>query len=371
VYSTQTSKDPVKKQQQSKDYDCNAKISTAQHLVETKLNPVAVIETTSQSSAMTKLPQLYLSHQDSIQTYTEFDETMSGYLINSITEDLETLLIPTTDKRVQLSKPAPATTTTNLEPPKSINSYTKINSSMTNMTKAKQSLFKRLSLVNSDFFGYNNFISNFIRKRRNFDKLKNMPPPSAAAAAAATPNVAEHSLVEPALVVVVSNNQVIAEVTSVVSESEDLIVRLEELSDDYVDIDEEISVVKTKKSKKLIQSKRKSLMKFGKKSSKIRDKSKYALALGLTGDGLGTASNQFTLHNKPPIWNETSQVYQLDFGGRVTQESAKNFQIEYAGKQVMQFGRIDSNAYTLDFEWPFTTVQAFSIALANITQRLK
>jgi hypothetical protein len=82
-------------------------------------------------------------------------------------------------------------------------------------------------------------------------------------------------------------------------------------------------------------------------------------------------NKQFILHNKPPIWNETNQVYQLDFGGRVTQESAKNFQIEFSGKQVMQFGRIDSNAYTLDFEWPFTAVQAFSIALANITQRFK
>jgi hypothetical protein len=81
--------------------------------------------------------------------------------------------------------------------------------------------------------------------------------------------------------------------------------------------------------------------------------------------------NQIILHNKPPIWNESSQVYQLDFGGRVTQESAKNFQIEHFGKQVMQFGRIDTNAYTLDFQWPFSTVQAFSIALANITQRLK
>lgn len=81
--------------------------------------------------------------------------------------------------------------------------------------------------------------------------------------------------------------------------------------------------------------------------------------------------NRLVLHNKPPIWNENSQVYQLDFGGRVTQESAKNFQVEYCGKQVMQFGRIDTNAYTLDFEWPFTAVQAFSIALANITQRLK
>lgn len=40
------------------------------------------------------------------------------------------------------------------------------------------------------------------------------------------------------------------------------------------------------------------------------------------------------MHNKAPMWNENSQVYQLDFGGRVTQESAKNFQVEFRGKQV-------------------------------------
>ncbi len=46
---------------------------------------------------------------------------------------------------------------------------------------------------------------------------------------------------------------------------------------------------------------------------------------------------RLVLHNKAPMWNEASQVYQLDFGGRVTQESAKNFQIEYKGKQVGWF----------------------------------
>lgn len=80
---------------------------------------------------------------------------------------------------------------------------------------------------------------------------------------------------------------------------------------------------------------------------------------------------EFTLHNKAPLWNEVSQVYQLDFGGRVTQESAKNFQIEFKGTQVMQFGRIDGNAYTLDFQYPFSALQAFAVALANVTQRLK
>uniref|UniRef100_F1KQW7 Tubby-related protein 4 n=1 Tax=Ascaris suum TaxID=6253 RepID=F1KQW7_ASCSU len=78
-----------------------------------------------------------------------------------------------------------------------------------------------------------------------------------------------------------------------------------------------------------------------------------------------------TMQNKAPFWNEASQVYQLDFGGRVTQESAKNFQIEFADKQVMQFGRIENGAYTLDFRAPFSAVQAFAVALASITQRLK
>ena len=43
---------------------------------------------------------------------------------------------------------------------------------------------------------------------------------------------------------------------------------------------------------------------------------------------------KLVLRNKSPMWNAASQVYQLDFGGRVTQESAKNFQIEYKDKTV-------------------------------------
>ena len=50
-----------------------------------------------------------------------------------------------------------------------------------------------------------------------------------------------------------------------------------------------------------------------------------------------TTRRRLVLHNKSPMWNEASQVYQLDFGGRVTQESAKNFQIEYKGKQVKKY----------------------------------
>lgn len=45
-------------------------------------------------------------------------------------------------------------------------------------------------------------------------------------------------------------------------------------------------------------------------------------------------AKEFKLCNRPPVWNDLSQVYQLDFGGRVTQESAKNLQIDHDGNLV-------------------------------------
>lgn len=45
-------------------------------------------------------------------------------------------------------------------------------------------------------------------------------------------------------------------------------------------------------------------------------------------------AKEFKLNNRPPVWNELSQIYQLDFGGRVAQESAKNLQIDFEGNLV-------------------------------------
>lgn len=41
------------------------------------------------------------------------------------------------------------------------------------------------------------------------------------------------------------------------------------------------------------------------------------------------------IHSKTPTWNEQHMIYQLDFGGRVTTKSAKNFQLEMGSNQVM------------------------------------
>jgi len=41
----------------------------------------------------------------------------------------------------------------------------------------------------------------------------------------------------------------------------------------------------------------------------------------------GNKENLVTLVNKSPSWNEQTQSYVLNFHGRVTQASVKNFQI--------------------------------------------
>jgi hypothetical protein len=40
-----------------------------------------------------------------------------------------------------------------------------------------------------------------------------------------------------------------------------------------------------------------------------------------------TMDNLIELHNKTPVWNDDTQSYVLNFHGRVTQASVKNFQI--------------------------------------------
>lgn len=37
--------------------------------------------------------------------------------------------------------------------------------------------------------------------------------------------------------------------------------------------------------------------------------------------------NLIELHNKTPVWNDDTQSYVLNFHGRVTQASVKNFQV--------------------------------------------
>jgi len=85
--------------------------------------------------------------------------------------------------------------------------------------------------------------------------------------------------------------------------------------------------------------------------------------------------------NKQPYWLEAINAHSLDFNGRVTVPSNKNFQLELQGQAgyhdnvALQFGKVfddDKNVsiYTLDFSWPFSPLQAFGIALSSCDRKL-
>ncbi|XP_060118925.1 tubby protein homolog isoform X1 [Heteronotia binoei] len=79
------------------------------------------------------------------------------------------------------------------------------------------------------------------------------------------------------------------------------------------------------------------------------------------------------LHNKTPVWNDDTQSYVLNFHGRVTQASVKNFQIIHDNDPdyiVMQFGRVAEDIFTMDYNYPMCALQAFAIALSSFDSKL-
>ncbi|GAB0095713.1 Protein king tubby [Sergentomyia squamirostris] len=83
--------------------------------------------------------------------------------------------------------------------------------------------------------------------------------------------------------------------------------------------------------------------------------------------------NIVELHNKTPVWNDETQSYVLNFHGRVTQASVKNFQLIHDSDPdyiVMQFGRTSEDVFTMDFRYPLCALQAFAIALSSFDGKL-
>ncbi|XP_039191160.1 tubby-related protein 2 isoform X3 [Crotalus tigris] len=83
--------------------------------------------------------------------------------------------------------------------------------------------------------------------------------------------------------------------------------------------------------------------------------------------------NLIKLQNKVPAWNEETQSYVLNFHGRVTQASVKNFQIiseDDPDYIVLQFGRVASDVFTMDYRFPLCALQAFAICLSSFDGKL-
>jgi len=88
---------------------------------------------------------------------------------------------------------------------------------------------------------------------------------------------------------------------------------------------------------------------------------------------IGNLDNIQVLTNRTPKWNARIGKWMLNFKGRVTKASVKNFQlVETANyeKVLLQFGRVGDHKFTMDFTYPLTPLQAFGICLSSIDTKL-
>jgi len=84
-------------------------------------------------------------------------------------------------------------------------------------------------------------------------------------------------------------------------------------------------------------------------------------------------TNMVVLNNKKPQWNDQVGAHVLDFGGRVTMASVKNFQLVSPEDQdsiMLQFGRVGKDEFTMDYQWPLSPFQAFAITLSSFDSKL-
>lgn len=90
--------------------------------------------------------------------------------------------------------------------------------------------------------------------------------------------------------------------------------------------------------------------------------------------------DMLVLKNKAPRWHEQLQCWCLNFNGRVTVASVKNFQLVASldcgvGAQeqddvILQFGKVGKDVFTMDYKYPISAFQAFAICLSSFDTKI-
>ncbi|KAG7031066.1 Tubby-like F-box protein 7 [Cucurbita argyrosperma subsp. argyrosperma] len=99
-------------------------------------------------------------------------------------------------------------------------------------------------------------------------------------------------------------------------------------------------------------------------------------------ESFSPSSGSTILRNKAPRWHEHLQCWCLNFHGRVTVASVKNFQLVAAvdhsqpgvkGDEetvLLQFGKVGDDTFTMDYRQPLSAFQAFAICLTSFGTKL-
>ena len=100
-----------------------------------------------------------------------------------------------------------------------------------------------------------------------------------------------------------------------------------------------------------------------------------SLENSISGDQSNKKDDVLVLRNKAARWHEQLECWCLNFHGRVTIASVKNFQLAvspengHAGPQedevILQFGKVGKDLFTMDYRYPISAFQAFAICLSS------
>ncbi|XP_057430119.1 tubby-like F-box protein 3 [Lotus japonicus] len=100
----------------------------------------------------------------------------------------------------------------------------------------------------------------------------------------------------------------------------------------------------------------------------------------LSGPLADKKDGTLVLKNKSPRWHEQLQCWCLNFHGRVTVASVKNFQLVASAengpagpehdKIILQFGKIGKDLFTMDYRYPISAFQAFAICLSSFDTKI-
>jgi hypothetical protein len=97
-----------------------------------------------------------------------------------------------------------------------------------------------------------------------------------------------------------------------------------------------------------------------------KDKAKHSFEKCLKDPIEASARECYTLESKEPTYENGN--YRLNFSGRVSLPSVKNFQLVSAANKsdiLCQFGKVGDDTFHLDFKRPVTAFQAFAFALSQ------